>query len=277
MLGGQLTCLVFHWDWQALNFLELFPSLRKLEMICGEASRPTLKLPKSLSALSALQHLVLNGLPVKDLGPLGGCSQTLQYLDLGRCPVEDLAPLAACSQLQHLDLGGCLVEDLQPLAHCTALRILKLSGISTLRDLGPLGACASLQHLDLGGCRGVTSLEPLLELHTSLLYLDISSSHASDFQVLSSCTGLQHLILFCCVNLHSLAPLASCHKLQHLDIISLNVFSSLEPIWGLQELQHLNLWGAHTTRRPIDRPTLPELGPLTRVENLNFNMPSFMF
>ena len=119
MLGGQLTCLVFHWDWQALNFLELFPSLRKLEMICGEASRPTLKLPKSLSALSALQHLVLNGLPVKDLGPLGGCSQTLQYLDLGRCPVEDLAPLAACSQLQHLDLGCCPIQDLQPLTHCT--------------------------------------------------------------------------------------------------------------------------------------------------------------
>ena len=89
ILGGQLTHLVFRWDWQALKFLELFPSLRKLEVICGEASRPTLKLPQSLSVLSALQHLVLNGLPVKDLGPLGGCSQTLQYLDLGRCPVED--------------------------------------------------------------------------------------------------------------------------------------------------------------------------------------------
>ena len=87
---------------------------------------------------------------------------------------------------------------------------------------------------------------------------------ASDFEALSSCTGLQHLDISKCVCLRSLAPFTSCRKLKYLDV-SGNTIPSLEPLWGLQELQYLNLWNTHTDwihRGP------PELGPLTRVEHL---------
>ena len=245
ILGGQLTRLIFHCNWKVVSFLELFPSLRRLEVLRNSLmTAPTLEL-QPLSALRALQHLELRGLPVRDLGPL-----------------------ASCSRLQFLDLGGCPIEDLGPLVKCTELRTLKLSGIDTLRDLGPLGSCASLQRLELSNCRGVTRLKPL-ELCTNLLFLDLTLSRATDFEALSGCTALQHLRLFGCAHLHSLAPLASCRKLQLLDIGS-NIIPSLEPIWELQELQHLYLW--HTQASRLGE-TPPELGPLTRVKHLQLNFP----
>ena len=302
--GRQLTYLILkcnwkpkrltvihHHNWQ-LGFLDLFPSLRRLEVKCGdplcgsEMTAPTLEL-QPLSALRDLQHLELRGLPVRDLGPLASCSQ-LQFLDMAGCPIEDLGPLTGCNHLQllclarclvedlgslkgcswlrFLDLTGCPIESLQPLVQCTELHTLKLSSIQTLRDLGPLGACASLQHLELGGCLSITNLKPL-EQCTNLLCLDLFASRASDFEALSSCTGLQSLNLFGCRHLHSLAPLASCRNLQRLNI-GYNTIISFEPLWGLQELQHLYLDGTHTT---MEGGGQPELGPLTRVKHLHLH------
>ena len=263
ILGGQLTRLVCPCDWQ-LGFLRPFPSLRRLEVGFGafiyhglrRSPLRTLEL-QPLSALHALQHLDLRGLPVKDLSPLTGCRQ-LQFLNLSFCPIKDLRPLTACVHLQLLDLRSCPIKDLGPLVQCTELRSLKLAGNDLLRDLGPLGACASLQHLDLNGCRSIMNLRPL-KLCTDLLYLNLSSSLASDFQVFSSCTGLQRLHLSSCAHLHCLESLANCRKLQHLDISS-NIISSLEPLWGLQGLQTLYLWRTQASRLGE---TQPELGPLT--------------
>ena len=257
ILGGRLTHLVFYCNSQQLSFLELFPSLRKLLVIRGEASQPValhlqpldlqpLDLQAPLSALRALQHLELRGLPA----------------------VRDLGPLTSYDQLQFLDVSGCSIEDLGPLVQCTKLHSLKLCCVNTLRDLGPLGACTSLQHLDLFGCSGITNLKPL-ELCTKLLRLDLSFSLAADFGALSSCTALQHVDLFKCVHLRSLAPLASCRNLQHLDL-RLNIVSCLEPLWGLQGLQHLDLRGLRTSR--LDKGP-PELGPLTRVKHLRLDSP----
>ena len=246
-LGGQLTHLIFHCNTH-LGFLELFPSLRRLEMIRSDLmpSHCTLEL-QPLSALIALQELGL------------------------RVPVKDLGPLSGCSQLQLLDMAGCYIEDprLGPLAHCKKLRTLRLCGVDTLRDLGPLGECDSLQHLDISRCSSITNLKPL-ELCTNLLYLNLSFSRASDFEALSACTALRRLDLSSCWHLRSLAPLASCCQLRHLDIGS-NKISSLEPLWGLQELQHIELWDTHTSWLNSEP---PELGPLTRVKRLQLDFPS---
>ena len=244
ILGRQLTHLVFHCDTH-LGFLELFPSLRRLEVVRSDLM-PSQCMPdlRPLSALRALQDLGL------------------------RVPVKDLGPLSGCSQLQLLDLAGYIEEPrLEPLAHCKKLRTLKLSGVDTLRDLGPLGRCASLQHLDISRCSGITNLKPL-ELCSSLLYLNLSSSRASDFEALSACTALRRLDLSSCWHLRSLDPLSSCRKLRHLDIGS-NKISSLEPLWGLQELQHIELWDTHTSW--LDNKP-PELGPLTRVKRLQLDI-----
>ena len=244
ILGGQLTRLVFQCD-RHPGFLELFPSLRRLEVHRSSRMTPMHAMElQPVSALCALQHIELRGLPVRDLGPLKGCSR-LHFLELGFCPIEDLGPLAHCQKL------------------CT----LRLFHLDTLPDLGPLSACVSLQHFDLYGCSRITSLKPM-ELCTNLLRLNLCVSRVSDFSALSSCTGLQRLCLFGCVHLHSLAPLASCRKLQHLDI-RMQTIPSLEPIWGLQsELHHLYLLGTHSSGLC---PGPPELGPLTRVKHLHLN------
>ena len=247
ILGGQLTRLVFHCNSQQLSFLELFPSLRRLEVYRSSRMTPQHAMElQPVSALRALLHLVLHGLPVKDLGPLTGCSQ-LQILELSFCPIEDLGPLVHCQKL------------------CTV----RLFFIDTLRDLGPLVAYVSLQHLDLYGCSSITDIKPL-ELCNNLLHLNLYTSRVTDFSALSSCTGLQRLCLFGCVHLHSLAPLASCRKLQYLDIcMHTSTIPSLEPLWGLQELQHLCLLGRQSSGL---HPGQPDLGPLaTRVKYLRLN------
>ena len=261
ILGGQLTRLVCHFTWPQLRIVELFPSLRRLEVHRNilMRSQSTLELPP-LSALQDLQHLELHCLHVDGLDTLSACSQ-LQYLDLGGCHIEELGPLMGCSQLQFLSLCGCPIKDLGPLVQCAELQSLKLAGMNFLRDLGPLTACVSLQLLDLSFCSSVSDLKPLA-LCANLLYLNLSYSPASDFECLASCTGLLHLNLSRCERLHSLAPVASCHKLQRLSIF-LNMIPSLEPLWGLQELQDLDLRG--TCRgEGLDL----DLGPLTRVKQL---------
>ena len=173
--------------------------LRRLEVISSMRFRRMRLQLQPLSVLHALEHLVLTGTTVSNLGPLTSCSQ-LQFLDLNTCqslkdlaplahcslllsldlvscPVEDLGPLACCKQLQYLDLGYCPIEDLGPLAQCTELRTLKLAGIGKLPslrqpDLGPLGACVLLQRLDLNNCGTITNLKPL-RLCTNLLHLDL--------------------------------------------------------------------------------------------------------
>ena len=243
ILGGQLTCLVSRCD-RHLGFLELFPSLRRLEVRRSSCVtfQHTIEL-QPLSELCALQHLGLRFLPVRDLGPLGSCSQ-LQFLELHFCPIGDLGPLAHFKKL------------------CT----LRLLHLDTMRDLGPLSACVSLQRLDLYGCSRITSLTSL-ELCTNLLCLDLFTPRVSDFSALSLCTGLQHLCLFGCGHLPSLTVLASCRKLQHL-VIRMKTLPSLEPLWGLQELHHLYLLG---TQSGGLCPGPPGLGPLTRVKHLHLN------
>ena len=103
ILGGQLIRLTFHCRRQVgpLTFLTRFSLLHTLEVLRGEDPQPPtseLSLPgpqsawhalrhlsvpdslarrdllRPLSALHSLQHLVVRGLPVTDLGPLTGCS-----------------------------------------------------------------------------------------------------------------------------------------------------------------------------------------------------------
>lgn len=78
-----------------------------------------------LSGLTALQSLVLNGMPASDVSPLSGLIALLS-LSLMRTPVGDVSPLSDLTALRTLDLRYTPVSDVSPLSGLSALQTLDL-------------------------------------------------------------------------------------------------------------------------------------------------------
>lgn len=165
-------------------------------------------LPPSISSLTDLRSLSLNGTKVADIAPIAALGRLqllalnftrvanlvplaavtgLRTLSLVKTPVADLVPISGLRGLRWLWLNGTKVTDISPITHLTRLQMLSLRD-TQVEDLSPLARLVTLQTLYLDDTP-VADLTPLADL-PSLQTLSVDDTAVGDLAPLSRLTSL---------------------------------------------------------------------------------------
>ena len=276
--GSQAYYYVGYYDWgpsyrnpEPDGKIPEIARLKSIRFFGGNVKK--LGLP-DLSALSAVELVVLNHAKKFDLTPLGGLSGlkhlSMHYLDSN----VDLAPLANLKNLESLDLSNSYnddfsalqsleklerlivcTDDLTPIANLKSLKELHVV-IGNLTDLSPLERLTNLEILSLANCHELTDLSPLRGL-TKLKHLNCWHTKVDSLNPLENLVDLEQLNLGR-TDVSDLGPLKNLHKLKILKLPETDRLTNIEPLAGLTSLVELNL----------ERSRVADLSPLGTVKTL---------
>jgi hypothetical protein len=249
---------------------------------------PQLKELPSLSLLTALQTLELQGFSKLEVLPPLATLTSLQTLHLSDCAMLRYIPplatlsdlrtfkLCQCSQLwelpslnslralQTLELIHCQFQRMPSLDTLTALQNLKVCGCLLLLELPLLDSLTALQTLELMNYRGQPM--PSLDALTAIQTLHLIDCDLQPMPSLGNLIALQTLIVSFCSVLLKLPLLDSLISLQTLDLCVCARLHSIPPLDKL---------GALRTIRLRDLPQLlklPSLVNLTALETLELSL-----
>ena len=148
-------------------------------------------IPPSISSLTELKRLDLDGTQVTDLSPLAGLLR-MQTLDLNSTQVTDLSPLAGMVEMQTLYLNSTQVTDITPLAGMVGMQVLNFDG-TQVADISPLAGQGTLWFLSLDNTQ-VADLSPLAGMG-AMQTLYLSSTQVTDLSRLAGMAAMQTLWL----------------------------------------------------------------------------------
>ncbi|KAI3442485.1 uncharacterized protein J3R85_000661 [Psidium guajava] len=154
------------------------------------------KLPESIGKLKSLVQLNLSRTNIIELPDSIGELKRLEVLLMQRCKLRKLPnAIGMLVKLEYLEASDCrFLEGEIPMevGELSSLKILSL-GNTRISKLPPtISQLSELQDLGLRACH---ELQPLPELPTSLISLDISSSALQRIPDLSNLTNLEYLFL----------------------------------------------------------------------------------
>lgn len=211
---------------------------------------------KTVSQISTLTSLSLDGNSITDLSPIGQITE-LNYLSVSDAGLQDLTGLASLTKLKTLVAANNRIIVPKGVSELTSLSTLDLSGnqLSSVSELSPLrrltelnlsgnrissldgiGALTSLRTLDLSS-NGLTDIEQLAALR-SLDQLDVSRNRIEDFSPLEQ-TGITYLKATHNA-LESLDDIASIRSLRTLNVAT-NMLTKTEPLQKLPSLSELDI------------------------------------
>jgi len=198
----------------------------------------------ALTAMSGLQKLELEDVPVRGLDAVGSLSQ-LTDLSLWNLPeVKDAEPLAGLTRLEHLTLIDVPLATLSPVSE-----LRRLTHLSVGYSEGPRG-CRESATADVDFAR-LTQLErlelwgiPLHSLHAlrhlkALTRLHLNALPVTDIEGLKYLENLETLGMKR-LDVESLGPIAGLENLTSLDIWDLPI-QSIAPLAGLTNLTYVGL------------------------------------
>lgn len=196
-------------DEEKAKTLSRFKDLEKLEIvICDVSSIDFLK------EMPRLDNLTLDVRNIKDLSPIGSCTE-LKHLELKGEDYENLDFLNDLNSLEWLTIVGGGVKDIEPLRQKNTIELLSLH-INTLEDISALSGMKNIY--------GLT----------------IFSKELSDCTPLSSCTGLKYLSLSGCEKIDSLDFLDGMDGLEEIHLKGTSV-TNFEPLLDLKSLDEVNV------------------------------------
>jgi len=196
-----------------------------------------------------------------DLSGLRGC-RNLMEVRLDGLPVTDLSCLSEAKSMYSLDLFDLkALTSLNGLQDHTGLTNLYIDNCDRLSDLEALNSCSFLQELymedcsvsDLSFLTGAKALKRLevrntetlrsfhgLEEHKSLRWVNASETqNLWDLSALSSCEGLESLVLYTCFALRDISPVVTLPKLKDLQIYG-SELTNVDFLWDVRNKEYFS-------------------------------------
>lgn len=232
----------------------------------------------ALSSLSALEELVITGIPVseEDLQAIASLPK-LTVLTLSGCSLSGIDNLADAKILTYLDLSNNTIRDLSALENMPQLTYLNLNH-NAVTVLNSVGKLTQLTELDLS-YNSITSPSDLASC-TELMVLDLTGNAITTLEGIDKLTNLRNL--YAAFNqLTDVNALSANIKLGELDI-SNNSITDITNLGTLKELVNLNFSYNQVTQLPTfakdcalvsikgSHNQLKSLKPLAGLENLNY-------
>ena len=212
-----------------------------------------------LAALDRLEKLLLHGVRVPDVRPLGTL-RNLRTLRLQVCETMfDGALFGGLPLLEALSLDGDDPSVLRSFAGMEGLSRLKDLMVRPMgfKNISPLASLRALERLELVGCEPdgpLTDLRPLASL-AELRDLSITQMLLEDVGPLSGLAKLEEVDLSR-TQIRSVAPLAGLHELQRLRVEDCVHLESIVPLRSCEKLVRLDCDGCRGLQGPE---TLEEL------------------
>ncbi len=189
-----------------------------------------------LKDLPKLDDLTLDVRNIKDLSPIGCCTE-LQQLKLIGNDYDNLDSLGNCTKLYYLELHGNKYENLEFLKVLNSLKWLTIIGTG-IKDIEPIRQKNTIELLEIR----LKTLEDISALSgmENIRWLVIDSNNLSDCSALSTCTGLKTLSLSGCDKLNSLEFVYGLDKLEEIALDGTSV-TNFEPLLKLKNLEKVTV------------------------------------
>jgi tetratricopeptide (TPR) repeat protein len=226
---------------------------RTLSPMCGAriqvfniSDRPAIADLSSLTELTQIQLVVVDGTQVRDLSPIAEL-KSLEGISLSRTRVSDLRPLAGLHNLKTLWLNKTPVGDISPLANLKNLTSLYLDG-SQVSDVAPLAGLVNLETLWLSVYPQAIDIAPLTTL-TNLKSLWLNGTRVEDMRALAMLGSLRELSLDS-TSISDVSPLGNLASLYFLDLDYTQV-TDLAPLANLKSLTELHVHVAQVSEEQV--------------------------
>lgn len=231
-------------DEEKARSLLRFKDLESLDIVTCDISNIDF-----LKYLPKLKYLTIDVRSIKDLSPIGNCTE-LQNLKLIGNEYGDLQFLSNCTKINHLEMYGKEYEDLQFLESLDSLKWLTISG-SGLKDIEPLRQNNSIELIEIYS----NDLEDISALRgkKKIIWLVICSKNLNDCSPLSSCTGLKSLSLSGCEKINNPEFINGLDKLEEIDLAGTSI-TNFEPLLNLKSLKKVTV-----TKGEVDNKIIKEL------------------